>query len=109
MSIQIHRDVAGLMLSLADSAEGFLPLDSASCKQREFALKSAQDANLDARAISEEDTLAFFKRIVAKLHGVSMTKEFLNPRKKTENTVKAITSGEPTPNKGAGKAKGKGH
>ena len=49
----------------------------------------------------------FFKRIVAKLHAVSMTKEFLNPKKKQENTVKAITSGEPTPAKGAGKSKGK--
>ena len=63
--------------------------------------------NVDAWAILEEDTLVFFKRIVAKLHGVSMTKEFLNPKKKQENTVKAITSGEPAPVKGAGKTKGK--
>ena len=49
----------------------------------------------------------FFKRIVAKLHGVSMTKEFISPKKKQENTVKAITSGETTPTKGAGKSKGK--
>ena len=69
----------------------------------DFALKLARAANLDARAISEEDTLVFFKRIVAKLHGVSLTKEFVNPKKKQENTVKAITSGEPTPQKGAGK------
>ena len=48
----------------------------------------------------------FFKRIVVKLHGVSLTKEFSNPKKKQENTVKAITSGESTP-KGAGKSKGK--
>ena len=40
------------------------------------------DVDADARAISEEDTLVFFKRIVAKLHGMSMTKEFLNPKKK---------------------------
>ena len=66
-----------------------------------------REANLDARAISEEDTSVFFKRIVAKLHGVNVTKEFLNIKKKQENTVKAITSGEPTPSKGAGKSKGK--
>ena len=72
-----------------------------------FALKMAKEANLDARAISEEDTLVFFKRIVAKPHGVSMTKEFLNPKRKQEDTVKAITSGESTSTKGAGKSKGK--
>ena len=55
----------------------------------------------------KEDTLLFFKRIVAKLHGVNLNKEFRNPKKKQENTVKAITSGEPAPNKGAGKSKGK--
>ena len=68
----------------------------------------AREANLDARAISEEDTLLFFKRIVAKLHGVNLNKEFSNPKKKQENTVKAITSGETTPIKGSGKSKGKG-
>ena len=50
---------------------------------------------------------SFFKRIVAKLHGVNLNKEFSNPKKKQENTVKAITGGEPTPNKGNGKSKGK--
>ena len=73
----------------------------------DFALKMAKEANLDARAISEEDTLLFFKRIVAKLHGVNLNKEFSNPKKKQENTVKAITNGESTPNKGSGKSKGK--
>ena len=68
----------------------------------------AREANLDARAISEEDTLLFFKRMVAKLHGVNINKEFSNPKKKQENTVKAITSGETTPPKGGGKSKGKG-
>ena len=68
----------------------------------------AREANLDARAISEEDTLLFFKRIVAKLHGVNLNKEFNNPKKKQENTVKAITSGEAAPAKGSGKSKGKG-
>ena len=67
----------------------------------------AKEAILDARAISEEDTLVLFKRIVAKLHGVSLTKEFVNPKKKQENTVKAITSGETTPTKGGGNSKGK--
>ena len=51
---------------------------------------------------------SFFKRIVAKLHGVNLNKEFSNPKKKQENTVKAITSGETTPVKGSGKSKGKG-
>ena len=74
----------------------------------EFALKMAREANLDARAISEEDTLIFFKRIVAKLHGVNLNKEFSNPKKKQDNTVKAITSGETTPTKGSGESKGKG-
>ena len=50
----------------------------------------AREANLDARAISEEDTLLFFKRIVAKLHGVNLNKEFTDPKKKQENTVKAM-------------------
>ena len=67
----------------------------------------AREANLDARAISEEDTLIFFKRIVAKLHGVNLHKEFTNSKKKQENTVKAITSGESTQGKGGGKSKGK--
>ena len=73
----------------------------------DFAMKMAREANLDARAISEEDTLVFFKRIVAKLHGVNLNKEFVNPKKKQENTVKAITSGERTSTKGGGKSKGK--
>ena len=73
----------------------------------DFALKLAKEANLDARTISEEDTLVFFKRIVAKLHGVSVSKEFVNPKKKQENSLKAITSGETTPTKGGGKSKGK--
>ena len=45
---------------------------------------------------------------MAKLHGVNLNKEFVNPKKKQENTVKAITSGETTPGKGSGKSKGKG-
>ena len=73
-----------------------------------LALKMAREANLDARAISEEDTLLFFKRIVAKLHGVNLNKEFTDPKKKQENAVKAITSGETTPTKGSEKSKGKG-
>ena len=109
VSIQIHREVAGLMLSLSDMRKAFFHLIQPVVHDElfDFALTMAKEANLDARAISEEDTLVFFKRIVAKLHGVSMTKEFLNPKKKQENTVKAITSGEPTPAKGAGKSKGK--
>ena len=71
-----------------------------------FALKKAREANLDARAILEEDTLLFFQRIVAKLHGVNLNKEF-NPKKKQKNTVKAITSGETTQPEGSGKSKGK--
>ena len=66
----------------------------------DFAMKMAREANLDARAISEEDTLVFFKRIVAKLHRVNLNKVFVSPKKKQENTVKAITSGEPTSTKG---------
>ena len=57
--------------------------------------------------MKEEDTLLFFKRIVAKLHGVNLNKEFTNPKKKQENTVKAITGGEATPAKGSGKSKGR--
>ena len=49
----------------------------------------AREANLDARAISEEDTQLFFKRIVAKLHGVN-NKEFSNSEKKQENSVKSL-------------------
>ena len=109
VSIQIHREVAGLMLSLSDMRKAFFHLTQPVVHDElfDFALTMAKEANLDARAISEEDTLVFFKRIVAKLHGVSMTKEFLNPKKKQENTVKAITGSEPTPAKGAGKSKGK--
>ena len=73
----------------------------------DFALKMAREANLDARAISEEDTLIFFKRVVAKFHGVNLNKEFTNSKKKQENTVKAIISGESTPGKGGAKSKGK--
>ena len=109
MSVQIHREAAGLMLSLSDMRKVLFHLMQPVVHDElfDFALKLAREANLDARAISEEDTLVFFKRIVAKLHGVSMTKEFINPKKKQENTVKAITSGETTPTKGAGKSKGK--
>ena len=109
VSIQIHREVAGLMLSLSDMRKALFHLIQPVVHDElfDFALKMAREANLDARAISDEDTLVFFKRIVAKLHGVSMTKEFLNPKKKQENTVKAITSGELPPTKGAGKSKGK--
>ena len=109
VSIQIHREVAGLMLSLADMRKAFFHIIQPVVHDEsfDFALKMAKEANLDARAISEEDTLLFFKRIVAKLHGVNLNKEFSNPKKKQENTVKAITNGESTPNKGSGKSKGK--
>ena len=97
------------MLSLPDMRKAFFHIIQPVVHDElfDFALKSAREANLDARAISEEDALVFFKRIVAKLHGVSMTKEFLNPEKKMENTVKAISSGEPTTGKGAETSKGK--
>ena len=110
VSIQIHREVAGVMLSLSGLRKAFFHLIQPVAHDElfDFALKLAKEANLDARAISEEDTLVFFKRIVAKLHGVSLTKEFVNPKKKQDNTVKeAITSGETTPTKGGGKSKGK--
>ena len=55
----------------------------------------AREANLDARAISEEDTLLFFKRIVAKLHGVNLNKEFSSLKKKQENTVKLLPVEKP--------------
>ena len=110
VSIQIHREVAGLMLSLSDMRRAFFHIIQPVVHDElfDFALKMAREANLDARAISEEDTLLFFKRIVAKLHGVNLNKEFSNPKKRQENTVKAITSGETTPVKGSGKSKGKG-
>ena len=83
MLIEIHRDVAGFMLSLPDMRKVFFPIIQSAVHDElsEFALNLDREANLDARAISEEDTLVFFKRIVAKLHGVSMTKEFLVPKK----------------------------
>ena len=101
--------MAGLILSLADMRKAFFHIIQPVVHDElfDFALKMAGEANLDARAISEEDTLLFFKRIVAKLDGVNLNKEFSNPKKKQENTVKAITSGESTPNKGSGKSKGK--
>ena len=110
VSIQIHREVAGLMLSLSDMRKAFFHIIQPVVHDElfDFALKMAREANLDARAISEEDTLLFFKRMVAKLHGVNINKEFSNPKKKQENTVKAITSGEATLPKGGGKSKGKG-
>ena len=110
VSIQIHREVAGLMLSLSDMRKAFFHIIQPVVHDELFdlALKMAREANLDARAISEEDTLLFFKRMVAKLHGVNINKEFSNPKKKQENTVKAITSGETTLPKGGGKSKGKG-
>ena len=85
VSIQIHREVAGFMLSLPDMRKAFFHILQTVVHDElfDFALKSARDANSNARAISEEDTLVFFKRIAAKLHGVSMTKEFVNPKKKT--------------------------
>ena len=108
-SIQIHREVAGLMLSPSDMRKAFFHIIQPVVHDElfDFALKMAREANLDARAISEEDTLVFCKRIVAELHGVNLNKEFVNPKKKQENTVKAITSGESTSPKGAGKSKGK--
>ena len=107
VSIQIHREVAGLMLSLSDMRKAFFHIIQPVVHDElfDFALKMAREANLDARAISEEDTLLFFKRIVAKLHGVNLNKEFSNPKKKQENTVKAITSGETNPTKGNGGGK----
>ena len=110
VSIQIHREVAGLMLSLPDMRKAFFHIIQPVVHDDlfDFALKMAREANLDARAISEEDTLLFFKRIVAKLHGVNLNKEISNPKKKQENSVKAITSGETIPTKGSGKSKGKG-
>ena len=109
VSIQIHREVAGFMLSLSDMRKAFFHTVQPIVHDElfDFALKMAREANLDARAISEEDTVLFFKRIVAKLHGVNLNKEFNTPKKKQENTVKAITSGETTPAKGGGKSKGK--
>ena len=110
VSIQIHREVAGLMLSLSDMRKAFFHIIQPVVHDElfDFALKMAREANLDARAISEEDTLLFFKRIVAKLHGVNLNKEFNNPKKKQENTIKAITSGETTPAKGSGPKGSKG-
>ena len=109
VSIQIHREVAGLMLSLSDMRKALFHIIQPIVHDElfDFALKMAREANLDARAISEEDTLLFFKRIVAKLHGVNLNKEFNTPKKRQENTVKAITSGDTTPTKGGGKSKGK--
>ena len=109
VSIQIHKEVAGLMLSLSDMRKAFFHLTQPVVHDElfDFTVKMAREATLDARAISEEDTLIFFKRIVAKLHGVNLNKEFSNSKKKQENTVKAITSGETTSVKGGGKAKGK--
>ena len=106
VSIQIHREVAGPMLSLSDMRKAFFHIIQPAVHDElfDFALKMAREANLDARAISEEDALIFFKRIVAKLHGVNLHKEFINPKKKQENTVKAITSGESTQGKGGGKS-----
>ena len=110
VSIQIHREVAGLMLSLSDMRKAFFHIIQPVVHDEvfDFALKMAKEANLDARAISEEDTLLFFKRMVAKLHGVNLNKDFVNPKKRQENTVKAITSGETTTTKGSGKSKNKG-
>ena len=101
VSIQIPREV---MLSLADMRKAFFHVIQPVVHDElfDFALKMAREANSDARAISEEDTSLFFERIVARLHGVNLNKEFSNPKKKQENTVKVITSGESTPNKGSG-------
>ena len=84
VSIQIHREVAGLMLSLSDMRKAFFHIIQPVVHDEvfDFALKMAREANLDARAISEEDTFIFFKRIVAKLHGVNLNKEFSNPKKR---------------------------
>ena len=86
------------MLSLPDMRKAFFLFIQPVVHDElfDFALKPAREANLDAPAVSEEDTPVFFKRIVAKLHGVSRTKEFLNPKKEQENTVKALTTGEPS-------------
>ena len=67
VSIQIHREVAGLMLSLSDMRKAFFHLIQPAVHDElfDFALKSAREANLDARVISEKDTLIFFKRLVA--------------------------------------------
>ena len=68
------------MLSLSDMRKAFFHIIQPVVHDElfDFALKMAREANLDARAISEEDTLLFFKRIVAKLHGVNLNKEFSN-------------------------------
>ena len=62
------------MLSLSDMRKAFFHIMQPVVHDEmfDFALKMAREANLDARAISEEDTLIFFKRIVAKLHGVNL-------------------------------------
>ena len=85
VSIQIHREVAGLMLSLPDMRKAFFHSIQPVVHDDlfDFALKMAREANLDARAISEEDTLLFFKRIVAKLHGVNLNKEFSSPPRRS--------------------------
>ena len=58
------------MLSRSDMRKAFFHLMQSVVHDElfDFALKMAKEANLDAQAISEEDTLVFFKRSVAKLH-----------------------------------------
>ena len=76
---QIETKYKGsIMLSLSDMRKAFFHIIQPVVHDElfDFALKMAREANLDARAISEEDTLLFFKRIVAKLHGVNLNKEF---------------------------------
>ena len=85
MSIQICKEVAGLMLSLPDIRKAFFHLIQPIAHDESFDITSklAQETNLDARLISEQDTLDFFKRIVGKLHGVSLTKVFTPSGKET--------------------------
>ena len=75
------------MLSLSDMRKAFFHIIQPVVHDElfDFALKMAREANLDARATSEEGTLIFFKRIVAKLHGVNLNKEFSKPKKKQDS------------------------
>ena len=70
VSIQIHREVAGLMLSLSDMRRAFFHIIQPVVHDElfDFALKMAREANLDARAISEEDTLLFFNPEMRAFH-----------------------------------------
>ena len=74
------------MLSLPDMRKAFFHIISttffhifqpvAHDELFDFALKSAREADLDARAISEEDTLVFFKRNVLVLKSKEDTRKY---------------------------------